>query len=56
MTTTALLVHSRPKPGKEADLAALLSGAQPPGVAELGTVTWFAARLPRRSWPTPTSC
>jgi quinol monooxygenase YgiN len=45
MTTTALLVELKAKPGKEAAVAEFLIGAQPIAVSERETVTWFAARL-----------
>jgi quinol monooxygenase YgiN len=45
MTTTALLVELKAKPGKEDTVADFLISAQPMAVSERETVTWFAARL-----------
>jgi quinol monooxygenase YgiN len=45
MTTCALLVELKAKPGKEEELAAFLASARPLAEAEPDTVTWFAVRL-----------
>jgi len=45
MSKLALLVELKAKPGKEEELAAFLTGAQPLAVAEPATVVWFAVRL-----------
>jgi quinol monooxygenase YgiN len=45
MTTCALLVELKAKPGKEEELASFLASARPLAEAEPDTVTWFAVRL-----------
>ena len=40
-----LLVMLEARPGKEDELAAFLTQAQPLAVAEPGTVTWYALKL-----------
>jgi hypothetical protein len=45
MVTKALLVRLEALPGKEADLADFLIGAQSIVTAEPGTVAWFALRF-----------
>jgi quinol monooxygenase YgiN len=42
MLKYALYAHLEAKPGKEAELEALLKGAQPMTANEPGTVTWYA--------------
>src|SRR4051812_19477534 len=45
MVHVALLVRLHAKPGKEAEVAALLEGALPLAQAEARTPVWFALRL-----------
>ncbi len=45
MVRVGLLVRLHAKPGKEAELAALLEGALPLARAEPATTAWFAIRL-----------
>jgi quinol monooxygenase YgiN len=47
MTSVALYVELKAKPGKEEEVAAFLSGARSVVLAEPGTVTWFAVRFDR---------
>jgi quinol monooxygenase YgiN len=44
MTSVALFVELKAKPGKEEALAAFLAGARDLAVAEPQTVAWFALR------------
>ena len=45
MTSVALYVELKAKPGKEEEVAAFLAGAQSLAVSEAGTIVWFAARV-----------
>lgn len=45
MITKALLVRLEALPGKEAELAAFLTGARAIVVDEPGTIAWFALQL-----------
>ena len=45
MVHVALLARLEAKPGKAADVAALLKGALPLAVAERSTTVWFALQL-----------
>jgi quinol monooxygenase YgiN len=45
MVKVSLLVRLHAKPGKEAELAALLEGALPLANAEPATIAWFAIKL-----------
>lgn len=45
MVKVALLARIIAKPGKEEEVAALLSGALPLAMAEPATITWFAFRM-----------
>jgi quinol monooxygenase YgiN len=45
MVKVALLARIVAKPGKEEEVAALLSGALPLAQAEPATITWFAFRM-----------
>jgi quinol monooxygenase YgiN len=45
MVNVALLVRLEAKPGKEQEVATLLSGALPLAEQEPATTTWFALRL-----------
>jgi quinol monooxygenase YgiN len=45
MVSVGLLVRLEAKPGKEAEVAALLSGALPLAQQEPQTTAWFALRL-----------
>jgi quinol monooxygenase YgiN len=45
MTTCALYVELKAKPGKEEDVAKFLAGAQSLVAAEAGTIAWFAVRF-----------
>ncbi len=45
MTSVALYVELKAKPGKEEEVAAFLAGAQRLAVSEAGTIVWFAARV-----------
>ena len=47
MVHVALLARLEAKPGKEAEVAALLKGALPLANAEPATTVWFALKL----WP-----
>ncbi len=48
MTSVALYVELKAKPGKEDEVAAFLAGAQSLVAAEPGTVAWFAVRFDQR--------
>jgi len=50
MTTVALLVELKAKPGMEDELAAFLASAQPLALDEPGTIAWFAVRLDDRTF------
>ncbi len=45
MTSVALYVELKAKPGKEEEVAAFLAGAQSLAVSEAGTIVWLAARV-----------
>jgi quinol monooxygenase YgiN len=45
MTTVALLVELKAKPGKEKELSAFLASARSLAIAEPGTIAWFAVQL-----------
>lgn len=45
MVTVGLLATLKAKPGKEADLAALLESALPLAQAEDDTIAWFAIKI-----------
>jgi quinol monooxygenase YgiN len=45
MVNVALLARLEAKPGKEAEVAALLTGALPLANAEPATTVWFALRI-----------
>jgi quinol monooxygenase YgiN len=44
-TRVSLFVELKAKPGKEAEVASFLAGAQPLAVAEPLTTVWFAVRF-----------
>jgi quinol monooxygenase YgiN len=50
MTTRALFVELKAKPGLEEKVAGFLAGAQPLAVAEPGTIAWFAVRLDKETF------
>lgn len=50
MQKHAIVAHLEAKPGKEAELAQLLIGAQPLAVAEGFTRTWYAWQTGPRSF------
>ncbi len=45
MTSVALYVELKAKPGREEDVADFLAGAQGLAASETGTIVWFAARV-----------
>ncbi len=50
MTSVALYVELKAKPGKEDEVAAFLTGAQGLAAQEAGTVVWFAARVDKATF------
>ncbi len=50
MVTLGLLATLHARPGKEDELAALLSSAQPLAEAEQQTVTWFAFKVDEQTY------
>lgn len=50
MTSLALYVELKAKPGREEDVAAFLTGARDLVTAEGGTVAWFAVRFDKTTF------
>jgi quinol monooxygenase YgiN len=50
MTSVALYVELKAKPGREEDVAAFLANARDVVMAETGTVAWFAVRFDKETF------
>lgn len=50
MTSVALYVELKAKPGREGDVAAFLANARDVVMAETGTVAWFAVRFDKETF------
>lgn len=50
MTSFALYVELKAKPGREEDVAAFLTNASDVVMAETGTVAWFAVRFDKETF------